>query len=244
MKKIIYSPGEPSGIGPDLIIQLCTSKFWTDIKLPVVCLADPKLLTDRASKLGKKIKLLQINNLDKLQKNKTIVSTAGKIEEMNTIAKATPGDIFQNKPIIILINSGSASAAEILASALSEHNRAISLGTKTFGKGSIQTLIPITNESAIKITTGLYYTPRGNAIQAKGVTPDVIIPYTSMPESNQQELDNIVDESQLYKHLKTKPKTLNQPKKTDNKTNLKIANQDFQLYQAIKLLQGMVAMHD
>ena len=70
MKKIIYSPGEPSGIGPDLIIQLCTSKFWTDIKLPIVCLADPKLLTDRASKLGKKIKLLQINNLKNLQKNK------------------------------------------------------------------------------------------------------------------------------------------------------------------------------
>ena len=70
MKKIIYSPGEPSGIGPDLIIQLCTSKFWTDIKLPIVCLADPKLLIDRASKLGKKIKLLQINDLDNLQKNK------------------------------------------------------------------------------------------------------------------------------------------------------------------------------
>ena len=70
MKKIIYSPGEPSGIGPDLIIQLCTSKFWTDIKLPIVCLADPILLTDRASKLGKKVKLLQINDLDNLQKNK------------------------------------------------------------------------------------------------------------------------------------------------------------------------------
>jgi 4-hydroxythreonine-4-phosphate dehydrogenase len=70
LKKIIYSPGEPSGIGPDLIIQLCTSKFWTDIKLPIVCLADPILLTDRASKLGKKVKLLQINDLDNLQKNK------------------------------------------------------------------------------------------------------------------------------------------------------------------------------
>ncbi len=70
MKKIIYSPGEPSGIGPDLIIQLCTSKFWTDIKLPIVCLADPKLLTDRASKLDKKIKLLQINDLENYKKNK------------------------------------------------------------------------------------------------------------------------------------------------------------------------------
>ena len=74
MKKIIYSPGEPSGIGPDLIIQLSSSKFWTDIKLPIVCLADPKLLTDRASKLGKKVKLLQINDLDNLQKTKKIIS--------------------------------------------------------------------------------------------------------------------------------------------------------------------------
>ena len=70
MKKIIYSPGEPSGIGPDLIIQLCTSKFWTDIKLPIVCLADPKLLADRANKLGKKIKILQINDFENLQTNK------------------------------------------------------------------------------------------------------------------------------------------------------------------------------
>ena len=72
MKKIIYSPGEPSGIGPDLIIQLCTSKFWTDIKLPIVCLADPILLTDRASKLGKKLELLQINDLDNLNSIKII----------------------------------------------------------------------------------------------------------------------------------------------------------------------------
>jgi len=70
LKKIIYSPGEPSGIGPDLIIQLCTSKFWTDIKFPIVCLADPKLLADRANKLGKKIKILQINDFENLQTNK------------------------------------------------------------------------------------------------------------------------------------------------------------------------------
>ena len=69
MKKIIYSPGEPSGIGPDLIIQLCSSNFWKQIKLPICCIADPTLLQDRAEKLGKKIKLVQIDNLKDLQSN-------------------------------------------------------------------------------------------------------------------------------------------------------------------------------
>lgn len=177
----------------------------------------------------------------KLKENKTIVSTKGRVKEMNSIISATNGDIFDNKPIIVLINKGSASAAEILASALSEHNRAITLGTRTFGKGSIQTLIPINEHSAIKITTGLYYTSRGKAIQAKGVAPDVLMPYTKAPVS-EKELDEIIDESQLYRHLKSKPIKLKKPNK--NKNNLKIATQDFQLYQAIKLLHGLVAMND
>lgn len=178
---------------------------------------------------------------DKLKNNKKIVSTEGRIAEMNTVINATKGEIFNNKPIIILINKGSASASEIFASALSEHNRAITLGTKTFGKGSIQTLIPITNDSAIKITTGLYYTPRGEAIQAKGVAPDVLIPYTSAPKAEKM-LEEIIDESQLYKHLKSKPKSLNKVAKKD--ISAEIAQKDFQLYQAIKLLNGLMALHD
>ena len=96
MKKIIYSPGEPSGIGPDLIIQLCTSKFWTDIKLPIVCLADPKLLADRASKLGKKIKLLQINDLKNLQINKKNYIQFLCVTKCNNL---TPGKIYKSNSL-------------------------------------------------------------------------------------------------------------------------------------------------
>ena len=101
MKKIIYSPGEPSGIGPDLIIQLCTSKFWTDIKLPIVCLADPKLLADRASKLGKKIKLLQINDLKNLQINKKNYIQFLCVTKCNNL---TPGKIYKSNADYVLQN--------------------------------------------------------------------------------------------------------------------------------------------
>jgi 4-hydroxythreonine-4-phosphate dehydrogenase len=101
LKKIIYSPGEPSGIGPDLIIQLCTSKFWTDIKLPIVCLADPKLLADRASKLGKKIKLLQINDLKNLQINKKNYIQFVCVTKCNNL---TPGKIYKSNADYVLQN--------------------------------------------------------------------------------------------------------------------------------------------
>ena len=101
MKKIIYSPGEPSGIGPDLIIQLCTSKSWVDIKLPIVCLADPKLLADRASKLGKKIKLLQINDLKNLQINKKNYIQFLCVTKCNNL---TPGKIYKSNADYVLQN--------------------------------------------------------------------------------------------------------------------------------------------
>ncbi len=101
MKKIIYSPGEPSGIGPDLIIQLCTSKFWTDIKLPIVCLADPILLADRASKLGKKIKLLQINDLKNLRINKKNYIQVLCVTKCNDL---TPGKLYTSNADYVLQN--------------------------------------------------------------------------------------------------------------------------------------------
>ena len=101
MKKIIYSPGEPSGIGPDLIIELCTSKFWIDIKLPIVCLSDPKLLTDRASKLGKKVKLLQINDLDNIQKNKKNHIQVLCVTKCNNLK---PGKLYKSNASYVLKN--------------------------------------------------------------------------------------------------------------------------------------------
>jgi len=102
-----------------------------------------------------------------------VVYTRGRMENSSLSYTATPGDITGGLPLVVLINSGSASASEIVAGALQDHKRAIIMGTRSFGKGSVQTVIPITEDRAIKLTTALYYTPNGRSIQAKGIEPDV-----------------------------------------------------------------------
>ena len=104
-----------------------------------------------------------------------IVSTRGREEDAAQRFQATAGDIAAGKPIIVLINGGSASASEIVAGALQDHRRAILLGTKSFGKGSVQTIIPLNRNGAIKLTTQRYYTPSGRSIQAKGIEPDIAV---------------------------------------------------------------------
>ncbi len=102
-----------------------------------------------------------------------IVSTRGRNLEEGRHVYAKAGDIAKGLPLVVLINSGSASASEIVAGALKDHKRAILLGTRTFGKGSVQSVIPVSNTAAIRLTTALYYTPSGVSIQSKGVTPDI-----------------------------------------------------------------------
>lgn len=109
----------------------------------------------------------------------TVVYTQGRMENSNLSYAATPGDITNGLPLVVLINSGSASASEIVAGALQDHKRAIIMGTRSFGKGSVQTVIPITEDRAIKLTTALYFTPNGRSIQAKGIDPDVRLEKTS-----------------------------------------------------------------
>ena len=102
-----------------------------------------------------------------------IVSTRGRDTNDGTHIYAKPGDIARGLPMVVLINSGSASASEIVAGALKDHGRAIILGTRSFGKGSVQSVIPISNSSAIRLTTARYYTPSGISIQARGIVPDI-----------------------------------------------------------------------
>ena len=104
-----------------------------------------------------------------------IVSTRGRNPEDGERFNATPGDLAQGKPIVVLINGGSASASEIVAGALKDHRRAIVVGTKSFGKGSVQTVMPLRGDGAMRLTTARYYTPSGRSIQALGVSPDIVV---------------------------------------------------------------------
>jgi carboxyl-terminal processing protease len=155
--------------------------------------------------------------------------------------------------MIILVNAGSASASEIVAGALKDNNRAIILGTKTFGKGSVQTLIPIGGDSAIKLTTALYYTPSGISIQATGITPNIILKQmvlTSHKSINNNNHNNIPDqditEANLQGHLTMANGflTINQPNKSNATKNINNIHSsmahDYQLQQAINILQGIV----
>ncbi len=105
----------------------------------------------------------------------SVVSIKGRLLESTQEFNATRGDLLKGGPLVVLVNSGSASASEIVAGALQDHSRAVIMGTQTFGKGSVQTILPLQNEAALKLTTARYYTPSGRSIQAQGIEPDIII---------------------------------------------------------------------
>jgi len=166
-----------------------------------------------------------------------IVTIRGKVAEINAEYTASKGDVLYGAPIVILVNSGSASAAEIVAGALQDHNRAIIMGTRTFGKGSVQTLMPIGVESALKLTTARYYTPSGRSIQGSGIIPDIQVEQVEIV--NNAETDSEVYESDLKRAL-TNDESEGQQLKSDNKKEIEalLAN-DFQLSEALNLLRGI-----
>ena len=113
-----------------------------------------------------------------------IVSIRGREKKDVQVYSAKKGDLINGKPLIILINEGSASASEIVAGALQDHKRAVILGTKSFGKGSVQSVIPLGENGAMRLTTARYYTPAGRSIQALGVVPDIIVEQSIRPRAN------------------------------------------------------------
>lgn len=130
-----------------------------------------------------------------------IVSIKGRDSKFNKVFKANAEDITHGKPIVVLINRGSASAAEIVAGALQDNKRALVVGMKSFGKGSVQEIIPLADGAAIKLTTALYYTPSGLSIQAQGITPDIIVPEAIVTPVDEEKLSNI-SEASLKGHLR------------------------------------------
>jgi carboxyl-terminal processing protease len=150
-----------------------------------------------------------------------IVSTRGRKEDTGQRFYATAGDLIDGKPLVVLINGGSASASEIVAGALKDHRRAILLGTRTFGKGSVQTIIPLGRSGAIKLTTQRYYTPSGHSIQAKGIEPDIFVPQAKVeaveaaePGRSERDLRGALPNEEDEKAGAAKPKI--EPSKPDD----------------------------
>ena len=165
-----------------------------------------------------------------------IVSTRGRIKRGQQRFSATKGDIADGLPMVILINSGSASASEIVAGALQDHKRAIIMGVKSFGKGSVQTIIPVQRDSAMRLTTAKYYTPSGNSIQATGIIPDI-----EVKQANIEEFDQNIDrrESDLKGHLSNPNEENSNDNLDNNASNSENDSIDYQLFRALDLLEGI-----
>ena len=166
-----------------------------------------------------------------------IVSTRSRNEEDTVKYTAKPGDIAKGLPIVVLVNDGSASASEIVAGALQDHKRAVILGEKTFGKGSVQTVIPLDNHGAMRLTTARYYTPSGRSIQVNGIVPDIIV-----KPSKVEEIENNFELSEgEYKNaLKNDSEDKNAAKKLEAaKAEKEELAKDYQLSQGLNLVRAL-----
>ena len=170
--------------------------------------------------------------------NGLIVYTEGRIKDSKLKFNAKPNELVKNIPIIVLVNGGSASASEIVAGALQDHKRAIIMGEKTFGKGSVQTILPMDDETALKLTTARYYTPSGRSIQASGIEPDMTVRNIQFNvKDNSSAGSGLIKEADLSGHLDSETPEDNSEK--ENNSNSSLIETDYQLYEALNVLRGL-----
>ncbi|OBS09401.1 S41 family peptidase [Acidihalobacter prosperus] len=166
-----------------------------------------------------------------------IVYTKGRMSDADLRYEATPGDILHGAPMVVLVNGGTASAAEIVSGALKDNHRALIVGTRTFGKGSVQTVLPLSHDTAVKLTTALYFTPNGHSIQAEGIEPNIVVEPLAVGKSLSDGFQAL-READLAGHL------ANPDGKDQNLRNGKgdpgLARTDFQLYEALTVLKSLV----
>lgn len=173
-----------------------------------------------------------------------LVYTEGRIANSKFEFNAKPGDILNGSPIVVLINGGSASASEIVAGALQDHHRAVLMGSKSFGKGSVQTIQELRSGGAVKITTARYFTPSGRSIQGEGIEPDILLDSFTVTESENNNIARL-KESDLNKHISNPDKTdeeiekNNQTQEDESKNKKVLAADDYQLHEALVLLKGL-----
>lgn len=182
---------------------------------------------------------------DLFLKEGLIVYTEGRIKDAKLRFTAKPVDVLENSPMIVLVNGGSASASEIVAGALQDHKRAIIMGENTFGKGSVQTILPMNNDAALKLTTARYYTPSGRSIQAEGISPDIRLSRISVQAV--EETDSSVKEANLSGHLTNSDTKKEEAQENETEDDQKSENDisplvktDYALYEALNVLKGLI----
>jgi carboxyl-terminal processing protease len=167
-----------------------------------------------------------------------IVYTEGRLPNSDMRFNASTPDASNGIPIIVLVNEGTASASEIVAGALQDHGRAIIMGVNTFGKGSVQTILPLNNEKAIKLTTALYFTPNGRSIQAEGIVPDIFVDRDSITPAKRGRFN--IKERNLPGHLANgNDDATDIEEEAMDVVEAPALVKDYQLHEALNLLKGL-----